>query len=102
MAKNQVASLHGGMLTKTAPVNSDCAVGSIDVDNDNNAFYTDAVVGMQDGHPPFLGAHIANDPNHARATVDLIRCNCQFDPDLMLVLTKDIGHGEEPLVDCNR
>jgi hypothetical protein len=71
LVKNEVVILHGGLLTKTAPVNSDCVVGSIDVDNDDNTFYMDTVGGMQDGHRPFLGSHMANDPNHARATVAL-------------------------------
>jgi hypothetical protein len=57
---------------------------------------------MADGHAPFLGAHMANDPNFSCGEVKLERCNCYFSPVFEVVLSKDVKANEEILIDYNR
>jgi hypothetical protein len=95
--KNQVVALYGGNSSKAVPRNTAYTIGSFD-----QTFFLDAVEGMASGGRPFLGAHMANDPNHSTSTVDKDRCNCQFDPSLLLVLTRDVPCGGELLVDYHR
>lgn len=97
MHKGQVVSLYGGNCSKLAPLNVDYTI-----QGDKKTFFLDAVGSMGEGNRPFLGAHMANDPNHSSAAVDKDRCNCTFDPDQLVVLSKDVEKGSELLVDYYR
>jgi hypothetical protein len=102
MWEGQNVTLYGGIQTRTVPTNTAYAVRSTVLGSTNDTFYLDAVGGMADGHPPFLGCHMANDPNHACRIADKTKCNCYFDPQLILVLSKNLEIGDELLVDYNR
>jgi hypothetical protein len=96
----QIISLYAGvpLENKTALRQAPYAISSI-----AGSLTLNAKGSMAEGYPPFIAAHMVNDPNFfAIDTVDLDRCNCHFDPDFMLVLTKDVCAHEELLVDYNR
>jgi hypothetical protein len=67
--------------------------------------YLDAQGPMDKGHPPFLAAHMINDPTWIvpERPVPLKRlaisqANCEFNQDFTLAATKDIKIGDELLV----
>ena len=68
----------------------------------DRSLFIDAKGSMADGHAPFLGAHMANDPNFSCAEVKPERSNCYFGKFLEILLSKDVQANEELLIDYNR
>ena len=97
MPEHQVITLYGGIATPHPPLNKEYTIRTLD-----GSLFVDALGSMANGNPPFLGAHMANDPNFATNEVDKTLSNCYFDEEFLVVLSKDVKADEELLIDYNR
>ena len=66
----------------------------------------DAQGPVDQNYPPFLGAHMANDPawipsEEGVSMKEMARlCNCRFEADFTMLASQDIAEGEELLASC--
>jgi hypothetical protein len=69
----------------------------------HHGIYLDAEGPMDQEHPPFLGAHMVNDPTWIMPEMPVplqslaSQANCEFNEDFTLAATRDIKIGDECL-----